>query len=398
MTQRFIAKKTPEEYLLEENLKQVVEDRFSRRMKRRLSRRLTKVLIDVATCLFGSRPLEKKLSPTQLKRVLILRWDLIGDMILTTPIFNLLKSLQPSVEIDVLASEKNVGVINGDERISQVFLLGKGVSFLKTVRQIRRRRYDLVLSFIQIKSIKDVVLSNLLGQDAVKASAKRKAKYRPFFNVCAKVGIGEVHAVEKFLAVPLAAIESGKVEPVLSIHISETARQHIEHFIKREKLERCVVVNISAGGAHRQWGETNYIAFLKSAVERYSDLQFVILSDPRNIQTAETIRTALNHNRVVVFPTQSDIQVVAALIQKSFCVVSPDTSVVHLASATGRPVLGLYTIIGTVPSEWLPYRVPYRAVLADGRVPISTISVETVLDAFEDLINELEQHRDEVSH
>ncbi len=388
--QPFIGKKMPEEYFLEENLKQLKGDKLARRIKQRFRRKLTKVLVGIAQCLFKNQPLKTKLKPEQLRRVLVLRWDLLGDMVLTTPVFNFLKSIQPTIEIDVLASEKNVGIINGDERISKIFIFKKEWSFLKTALEIRRRRHDLVLSFIQIKSMADGLLSNFLAPKAVKASAKRKAKYRPLFNVCASVGIGEVHASEKFLAVPLAAIDAPAVEPQLSLHISQSAKQIAHDFIVKSKLERFVVVNTTAGGAHRQWGAQNYIEFLKSALEQHCALQFVMLSTSENIREVSHIEAAVKNKRLKVFPPQDDIQVVTALIAESYCVFSPDTSIVHIASAMRRPVLALYTIIATIPSEWLPYRVPYRALLADGRVPVSTIPVESVLNTFNDLISELQ--------
>lgn len=388
----FIGKKTPEAYFLEENLMRFEKDSPSRRIKRRLTRKFSKLLVIAARCVFKNEPLKAKLKPDALRRVLILRWDLVGDMALTTPVFNFLKSIQPTVELDVLASEKNVGVIQGDPRLSRIFVFKKDISFLKTAMEIRRRRHDLVLSFIQIKSMMDGLLSNFLAPNAVKASAKRKAKYRPLFNACASVGIGERHSVEKFFAVPLAAIDASGAEPELSLFISDAARQTARAFIAREKLARFVVVNIMAGGAHRQWGASNYVEFLRKAAAQYPSLQFVILAAPEGKEQAERIAAEAQSERVIVFPPHPDIQVASALVSEAFCVVTPDTSIVHIASATRRPVLAFYTIIATIPSEWLPYRVPYRALLADGRVPISTIPVENALSAFRDLINELERN------
>ncbi len=387
--QPFIGKKTPEEYVLEENLKRLKNATISQRIRQRVRRKMVRLLVILAHCIFKNAPIKEKIKPTQLQRVLVLRWDLIGDMVLTTPVFNFLKSLQPSIEIDVLASKKNVGVIKGDTRISRIFILEKNISFLKTIWQMRRRNYNLVLSFIEIKPMADGLLSNLLAPKALKASAKRKARYRPFFNVCSSAGVSQAHAVDKFLAVPLAAIEAQPFEPKLSLFISESAKQSAKDFIYEKRLWQFILVNISAGSAYRQWGTSNYIEFLKTVSEQNPSLQFVILSDPNNVEPARQICAAVKSERIVVFPPQDDIQVISALIGESLCVFSPDTSIVHIASAMGRPVIALYTIMGTVPSEWLPYRVPYRAVLADGRVPISSIPVASVVEAFNDLINEL---------
>ena len=44
------------------------------------------------------------------KRVLILKYDRIGDMVVTTPIFRELKVAYPNISISVLASEENKDV------------------------------------------------------------------------------------------------------------------------------------------------------------------------------------------------------------------------------------------------------------------------------------------------
>ena len=46
------------------------------------------------------------------KNVLVLRYDRIGDMILTTPVFRELKKTYPNISISVLASKDNKDVIS----------------------------------------------------------------------------------------------------------------------------------------------------------------------------------------------------------------------------------------------------------------------------------------------
>ena len=66
--------------------------------------------------------------PMQLpERILVIRSDAIGDMILTTPLFRALKTRNPSLKIWVAASAENAQVIAADPDIERNHILnGKG--------------------------------------------------------------------------------------------------------------------------------------------------------------------------------------------------------------------------------------------------------------------------------
>ncbi|MEE8486621.1 MAG: lipopolysaccharide heptosyltransferase family protein, partial [Gemmatimonadota bacterium] len=77
--------------------------------------------------------------------ILLVRMDRIGDAILTTPILAVLRDRFPEGSINILLGEKNRVVApllsNVDERI----ILQRGQVF-RTIRQLRRQRYDVVLN------------------------------------------------------------------------------------------------------------------------------------------------------------------------------------------------------------------------------------------------------------
>ena len=54
------------------------------------------------------------------RHILVIRMDLIGDLVLTLPIVRLLKTTYPEAEIDVLAIPASAKVIADDPAISQV--------------------------------------------------------------------------------------------------------------------------------------------------------------------------------------------------------------------------------------------------------------------------------------
>ena len=63
----------------------------------------------------------------------------------------------------------------------------------------------------------------------------------------------------------------------------------------------------------------------------------------------------------------------AAVLSFADLVVSPDTSIVHIAAALGKPVVTL-TGQGDLATEWTPWGVPHRVVIGPGLVPDITFA------------------------
>jgi len=66
-----------------------------------------------------------KVDPTAVSRVLFLRYDRLGDMIVSTPLFRIVKEQHPHWEIGVLGTRRNVGVIEEDPNFIQGYYLSQ---------------------------------------------------------------------------------------------------------------------------------------------------------------------------------------------------------------------------------------------------------------------------------
>ena len=81
------------------------------------------------------------------KKVLILKYDRIGDMIVTTPIFRELKNAYPNCSISVLASEENKDVIKYNPYIDNIYVNYKNslLRDLPKLLKLRRKKFDVCI-------------------------------------------------------------------------------------------------------------------------------------------------------------------------------------------------------------------------------------------------------------
>ena len=64
--------------------------------------------------------------------ILFLRYDRIGDMVITTPVFRELKLLLPEIKISVLASKVNQPILSNNPYIDNIYVNHKN-SFLNDI-------------------------------------------------------------------------------------------------------------------------------------------------------------------------------------------------------------------------------------------------------------------------
>jgi ADP-heptose:LPS heptosyltransferase len=124
-------------------------------------------------------------------------------------------------------------------------------------------------------------------------------------------------------------------------------------------------------------------ALLKKLGES-SQFKIVVLDSPDNAAMSQAIRTKEGFRASLAYRTQSSTPLgeLASLIKGTLLVISPDTSIVHFASAMQTPVLAIYAPVNA-SQEWLPYEVPYGVIMAEGNQRISEIQPQILIDGAE---------------
>ena len=81
------------------------------------------------------------------KSVLILKYDRIGDMVVSTPIFRELKIAYPNISISVLASKANKDVIRYNPYIDKIYTNYKNsiLKDLPTLLKLRKKSFDVCI-------------------------------------------------------------------------------------------------------------------------------------------------------------------------------------------------------------------------------------------------------------
>ncbi len=318
-------------------------------------------------------------------KILFIRQDRIGDVLISTPIFVSLKTHYPSAVADVLLSKNNQFVLMNDPLIRKRWTyqkrLGKVISLL---RSIRKEKYDFSVDMIDNPSVTSTILCLLSGARWNIGIAKDNNYVYDI--IVPMLSRSETHIVDRIaqLLIPFH-IDPQSEKLSIRYFTSSESDYFAENFLSDKPLckSQLIGINISAGSGSRFWGIENYRALFKFLTEKHPKLCPILLYQPSDYQKAIKIIEGIDG--IVLSPLTETFDQFAAIIKRLTFLISPDTSAIHLASAFGIPSVVLYVQSNKGLRIWEPYNVAYESLVTDVD-NLSAISISDVINAFECLI------------
>jgi ADP-heptose:LPS heptosyltransferase len=319
-------------------------------------------------------------------RVLYLRYDKIGDMILSTSLINAIGSSHPTITLDVLASTSNAPVLDGNPNVSSVVLWDKmrPSRYLSVYRQLRRVRYDAVVdSMVLAPSTTALLLMLASGARYRIGVGGRINDYALTVRVPASPATA--HYIEQSAVLATAfgvTLDSVDWRPRLYFSAEEINRA--EQLWNTDQVDpssraKRLLVNVSAGRPWRRWPEERYLQLLRHVQRDFPGLNIRMICTPVDAERAARIAAG---SGVPLAPTPG-VRDALALVATTDLVVTPDTSISHAASACRKPAVvlnerGNHLIFG-------PFRTPGRNVESPNNT-LATLPIEPVLAAVDELI------------
>lgn len=329
-----------------------------------------------------------------IRKILFFKPGAIGDFLHTLPALAQLRNQYPAASVTVVVSPGQDELIKGTTIADEIIVFDKQAIkkrfglLIEFALLLRKARFDL---FVDLQpSLRSLFLRRMARARQSLVYRKQKGSWQ---------SDRRLHAVENFLATltPLGVISD---ETEIRLPLRPAAQKAVEDFLSRNGAAEhpLIALNCSVGAARpaRNWFPERFTELAdRLMAELGASVLFVGGKEDRTL--VKNVMAAMKH-KALSAAGELSLSETAALLARCKCLVSSDTGPLHLATAVGTPVVGLFG--STDPARTGPAGRGHRVLTASlacvpceekdcpegTRACMDAITVDSVVAAVRDVI------------
>jgi len=306
-------------------------------------------------------------------KVLVVKRDKIGDLLLTTPMLRHLRESRPQAEIHLLATDYNAWVVEGNADLDRRFVyrrvrhggrvnLWAAIEALALRSRLRAERYDWVLVGNGDESPRAIRWGLAAHGAHTVAYCADGARYRGLSHpLPLRPG---VHEAERLLAL-LAPMEiDPPAKPIWPSYVLPAAAERFaQRWLAQQGLapRGYVVLGLGARRAKKQPSTEQVLRWTAHFKQAWRlDTVFMWtpgrLADPVYPGDDDIAQPVLDAHVPYIHPFRGPVREALGLIFSGRMSVFPDSGLMHFAAASPGGVLGLFaeSDVSPAPSQWAP--------------------------------------------
>ncbi|MSQ15376.1 MAG: glycosyltransferase family 9 protein [Dehalococcoidia bacterium] len=305
------------------------------------------------------------------RKVLVVRLDAIGDMLLSEPAIAAIKSCFPEARLDVIGAGRSEEILINNPNVDtlipfsapwhaawrgqRINWLTAAVEVAEVAKKLRQEKYD--LAFELRGDVRDILFSIASGAKAVCGSSFRGGGFLlDFVPVHNEFG----HQVEMALDIAASAGASPtREDPRLYLTLEE--KRSAEKVLQNNSVE-CIALHLGAGFPSKCLPIEKFAAVATALHRADSSRCFIVVGGPEDRVLADAFQS------LAVVPTTDlvgklSVRETAAVLERCSLFLGNDSAPMHLAAAGSVPVV---TFFGpSEPWKFHPYGTEYRLLEVD---------------------------------
>jgi lipopolysaccharide heptosyltransferase II len=308
------------------------------------------------------------------KRILAVRLDSIGDVLMTGPALRALASR--GARVTLLTSPAGAEAARLLPGVDDVIVYDapwmKGTALRSgpapegaMIAKLRRRAFDgaVIFTVYSQSPLPAALLCHLAGI-RLRAAHCRENPYQLLSDWIREPEPAEIerHEVERQLAL-VGELGLGQRDDALRVDVPDEADARVKRLLAEIELDErrpWVVLHPGASAASRRYPVDRYAMVLRTLIEEHG-WQAVIAGGSDDAAMADRLVSRL-HGRAATLAGRLELAELAALLSRAPLFIGNNSGPAHLAAAVGTPLVVLYAL--TNPQH-TPWRVPSRVLSHD---------------------------------
>ncbi|HUZ61621.1 MAG TPA: glycosyltransferase family 9 protein [Hanamia sp.] len=265
------------------------------------------------------------------KRILAIRLQAMGDLVITLPYLQSLRNaLPPDTKLDLLTLEENKSIPQSIELFDKIYSIRGFRNFKKQLAftclllpKILLHRYDVVLD------LQNNLISKIVRKAVMPYAWSEFDRFSPI-------------AAGESTRLTIEAIGLG--QNFQASHFKLKKEFNVKTLLKEngwDGTSSIVILNPAGAFATRNWPLKNYVDFAKLWLDVFPATQFLILGIGSIAAKADFFKSELGNKLINLVNKTSPAQAFA-IIQTAKFVLSEDSGLMHMAWVSGIPTLAMF--------------------------------------------------------
>jgi len=294
------------------------------------------------------------------RRILIVRTDRLGDVLLSTPVIKALRQEFPQSYISMLVSSYTQDVLDGNPDLDEIITFDKDAKdtsgwwpVFKFIQGLRKKKFDLAI--ILHPTVRMHLLTFLSGIPR-RLGYDRKFGFLLTDRIKHTKQAGQKHESEYALdLVRYLGIEA--IDKTLFMPIKQESEKWVETLFKEAGIkdnDRLLAIHPAASCPSKIWPGERFAEIADQLAGQYG-FKVVIVSGAKDTQKAEVMIKNMR-TKALNLAGKTSISQLASLLNRCQLFISTDSGPIHVASALGVPVIAIFgrSQAGLSPQRWGP--------------------------------------------
>lgn len=280
-------------------------------------------------------------------RILVIREDRLGDVVVSTPAFRGLKQVIPESRITAMVRASFREILANNPHVDDIICLDDNATrwhwLTKIALQIRRRRFDAAI-VLRRRGVLPAFVCKLAGVPVRAGNLYRIYERLGLLthNLATHPANHGWHEVEHVLNVAGQIVGTPLPVSPPTVPIPAEAEGHLAQLLRGKGIagDQYVVVHLGTGGSARQWHAEGYAQFVRDFY-RTTSCKVLLSGTARERPLAHEICKMAGVG-CGSLAGETTITTLAALLRSAHLYVGGDTGAMHIAAAVGTPCVIVY--------------------------------------------------------
>ena len=334
------------------------------------------------------RPLPLSKSP----KFLLLMHQNIGDMIVFSPLIREIKVAYPNSNLQVLASNNNRVIAEENPYIDKVILYqNKWNKLFPLLIDLKSINFDFVVELEAKVVTKVILMLRIINPNCILSVSKREGRYGldpaavlPYdYYTDDKLNHQRDTSLD-ILRLINVNVRNKSYDLFYSEKNKEKALKFINYFNPKDIL---VGLNITGSSNEKRLINSDIFKIIDGLHSLSKNIIIILIHMPQEKSFIETLITFENSKFVIPSYPTSSILDAAALVDSIDLLLTPDTSLVHIACAFEKPLLAIYRKDQAAFDAWHPKSKDSHVVFSKESNSLKSLDVDEIISKCFELIS-----------